>query len=368
MIDRRLISHFSWPLFWMTGLLLVIGIINLHSATYDLNRGGISSLVWSQSASILIGLLIGFFFLLIDYRVLMGLSYPFYGLTILLLLLVVFFGKTVAGNRNWLQLGPMTFQPAEFAKISLVILLARFFSEHPPVHFKYRLVELLRPLILVGIPLSLILLGRDMGSTLFFFLTFGSILLFVGIDRRLLWVLLVLFLVGGSASYKFFLTSHQKSRVESFLNPAADPRGKGYHLLQSKITVGSGRLWGKGYLKGMHSKLLYLPEKHTDFIYPVLAEEWGFLGSVTVFGLYLGLLGVSLQIASRAKERFGVILGVGITALLFWQVTINLGGVLGLMPLTGVTLPFLSYGGSSIVTMIVAVCIMLNIAMRRFMF
>src|SRR5262249_37080008 len=140
------------------------------------------------------------------------------------------------------------------------------------------------------------------------------------------------------------------------------------HLLQSKIAVGSGQIVGKGYLKGMHNKLLYLPEKHTDFIFPVLAEEWGFVGAMVVLLLYLALLVFGINLASKAKEAFGVFLALGVTSLFFWQIAINIGGVLGLMPLTGVTLPLLSYGGSSLVTILIGISLLLNISMRRFMF
>lgn len=367
-MDKRLKAHFHWPLLWTTGALIVIGLINLHSATYDLVRGGISDFVWSQAIWLAIGVVVGLGLLLADYRILVRFSYPLYFVSLLLLLLVVFFGKTVAGNRSWLSLGPVTFQPSEFAKLTLMAALSRYLADHPAAQKTYDRTELIRPALFSGLPLILIVLGKDMGSALFFLAVSASLLVFAGIERRTLLLLLVLLTIGGGVAYRFVLSGHQRSRIEAFLNPGEDPRGRGYHLIQSKITVGSGRIFGKGYLKGMHSKLLYLPEKHTDFIFPVLAEEWGFVGATTVFGLYVLLMVFGVQIASKAKERFGVFLGVGLTLLVFWQVAINLGGVLGLMPLTGVTLPFLSYGGSSLLTMLIAVSLLLNISMRRFMF
>lgn len=367
-MGKRLKFHFHWPFLWVTLALVVIGIFNLHSATYSLIHGGIASLVWSQIIWLAIGVGVGGLLLFVDYRIFIWLSYPLYGVALLLLLLVLFYGKTVAGNRSWLSLGPVTFQPSEFAKLAMAAALARYLSDHPPHKQAYGFFELIRPLFIAGAPLLLIVLGKDMGSALFFLLASASILLFSRIQRRVLFAFLVLLMVGGAVSYKFLLSGHQRSRIEAFLNPEEDPRGKGYHLLQSKITVGSGRLFGKGYLRGMHSKLLYLPEKHTDFIFPVLAEEWGFFGSVAVVGLYLLLLIFGIQIASKARERFGIFLGLGIVAIFFWQVAINLGGVLGLIPLTGVTLPLLSYGGSSMVTILIGISLLLNISMRRFMF
>jgi rod shape determining protein RodA len=258
-------------------------------------------------------------------------------------------------------------QPSEFAKITFIMALARTFAENPPYR-GYRLSQLVVPGLLLIAPLGLIVLGRDIGSSLFLILTFASLVLFAGLRRNVIVLAFLVSLAGGFFVYQKILTSHQKARIAAFVEPEADPRGRGYHLIQSKITVGSGKIFGKGYLQGMQNKLRYLPESHTDFIFPVLAEEWGFLGSTVVLGLYVALIVFGVQMAAKAKERFGVFLSLGITSLFFWQVTINLGGVLGLMPLTGVTLPLLSYGGSSLVTVLIGIGLLLNISMRRFMF
>lgn len=367
MFDKRLKMHFHWPLFWVTMLLALIGLVNLYSATYNLTEGGISSLFRSQVIWFAVGLTLGFFALLVDYRILLRLAYPLYVVSVLLLLAVLFFGKEVAGNKNWLMIGPLTIQPSEFAKMAFVMALARYFSDHPAPH-GYSVRQLLLPLLILLPPLVLIVLEKDIGSSLFLVLTFISLLLFAGLKRKVLIVCLVIGLIGAVGVYKKILSPHQKARIGAFLHPEEDPKGRGYHLLQSKIAVGSGKFFGKGYLKGMHNKLLYLPEKHTDFIFPVLAEEWGFFGCAIVLSLYLSLLFFGMQIASRAKEGFGIFLALGITAIFFWQVVINLGGVLGLMPLTGVTLPLLSYGGSSLVMILIGISLLLNISMRRFMF
>jgi rod shape determining protein RodA len=367
MFDKRLKSHFHWPLFWVTASLAAVGFLNLYSATYDISQKGFSPLFTSQLVWFSVGAAIALILLLMDYRVFLRLAYPLYLLSVLLLLAVVFFGKEVAGNRNWLVIGPLTMQPSEFAKIAFILVLGRYLADHPSYQ-GYGLKELVRPTLLLAPPLVLIVIGKDIGSSLFLLLTFASLVLFAGVKRNVVVISLLIALVGGIGVYKKVLSDRQRARVEAFLDPEADPKGKGYHLIQSKITVGSGRFFGKGYLKGMHSKLLYLPEKHTDFIFPVLAEEWGFFGSSVVMGLYLALLIFGVQLASKAKERFGVFLALGVTALFFWQIAINVGGVLGLMPLTGVTLPLLSYGGSSLVTVMVGISLLMNISMRRFMF
>jgi rod shape determining protein RodA len=367
MFDKRLKMHFHWPLLWTTFALSFVGLLNLYSATYDITAGGFSTLFVSQLVWFAVGITLGFISLLIDYRIFLRLAYPLYAISMLLLLLVPFFGKEVAGNRNWLVIGPFTMQPSEFAKIAFIIALARYLSDHPTSR-GYGFAGLLRPLAILLPPLVLILMGKDIGSSLFLILTFASLVMFSGIRVKVLLICIVIGVVGSVGMYKKVFSGHQKARIEAFLHPDEDPKGRGYHLLQSKISVGSGQIFGKGYLRGMHNKLLYLPEKHTDFIFPVLAEEWGFAGSMLVMALYLAILVFGIQLASKAKESFGIFLALGVTALFFWQIAINIGGVLGLMPLTGVTLPLLSYGGSSLVTILIGISLLLNISMRRFMF
>ncbi len=367
-MDKRLKDHFHWPLFWILISLCCVGLINLYSASYVLASGSTSSLFYSQLMWFLVGAFLFSVLIWIDYRVFIRLAYPIYILSIILLVAVIFFGKEVAGNKNWLQIGPLTLQPAELAKVAFIMVFARYLSDYPPSNKSYSFKELIVPGILVFVPFFLILLGKDIGSSLFMLLTFTTLITFTGVQKKIIIIGVILALVGGGIAYKTFLSDRQKSRISAFVDPDADPKGKGYHLIQSKIAVGSGQVWGKGYLKGMHNKLQYLPEKHTDFIFPVLAEEWGFLGSVVVLSLYLSLIIIGIQLASKAKERFGVFLALGVTALFFWQIAINLGGVLGLMPLTGVTLPLLSYGGSSLVTILIGVSFLMNISMRRFMF
>lgn len=281
--------------------------------------------------------------------------------------LCFFFGKTVSGHTSWLTLFGLTFQPSEFAKIGFILALSKYLNVYRPIQ-GFTLKGLMNPFFILLAPLSLILLTGDLGSALFFVLTFATMILFSGIQRGALITVTVMGLVSVLLAYLFLLSPYQRARIQTFINPALDPRGQGYHLLQSKIAVGSGQFFGKGYMKGMMNKLMYVPEKHTDFIFAVLLEEWGFFGGMVVLALYLAILMIGINIASKAKERFGIFLSLGITALIFWQVVINIGGILGLMPLTGVTLPLLSYGGSSVITILAGIGFLLNISMRRFMF
>jgi rod shape determining protein RodA len=214
----------------------------------------------------------------------------------------------------------------------------------------------------------LVVLQRDLGGSLFFVLLFVTISFFLKVPARYFVIAGVLAAVAGVGAYHFVLKGYQKDRVKMFLNPESDPRGKGYHLVQSKIAVGSGEWMGRGYLKGNINKLKYLPERHTDFIFAVLGEEWGFLGGVFSLVVMALFLLVGLESASQTKDPFGSLLAIGVVGLFFWHIVINQGGVLGLMPLTGVPLPLLSYGGSSLFTLMIGVGMLFNVRMRRFVF
>jgi rod shape determining protein RodA len=226
---------------------------------------------------------------------------------------------------------------------------------------------LVTPVVLTAIPFVLIVRQPDLGTAMVVLLIAGSITLYVKIERRTL-----LCLIAGGASAVplvwMVLKGYQKQRILTFLNPDRDPLGAGYHIIQSKIAIGSGMLTGKGFLKGTQNALDFLPEQHTDFIFSVLAEEWGLLGSMGVLLAFLLLTTWGLQIAQRSRDAFGTILAVGVTAMIAWQVFINIGMVMGLMPVVGVTLPFVSYGGSSILTMMAGMGLLLNVSMRRFLF
>lgn len=367
-IDNRLKGgRFHWPLFWVTVALSVIGLLTLYSATFVLGSDTHSPLFTTQLISFGVGYGALFVFSLIDYRLLERMALFFYGSSIVLLLLVLFIGKTIAGHTSWIALGSFAFQPSEFAKLGLILAMAYFFSRTSRLE-AYSIGNLLIPLLILLAPVSLVLLEKDLGTTLFIILLFSSYLFFVGIKKRTVLIFVMIALAGSWFGYAKFLSPHQKARIQTFLNPTTDPKGEGYQTIQAKIAVGSGKIWGRGYLKGMHNKLLYLPEKHSDFIFPVLAEEWGVLGSTTLLSLYFMWIYFSFSIAARAKDRFGIFLAYGLASLFFWQTLINMGGVLGVIPLTGVTLPLLSYGGSSVVTLLASTGIVLSIWRRRFMF
>ena len=277
-----------------------------------------------------------------------------------MLVLVLVMGAERHGSLSWLDLGFVRLQPSEFAKFGMVMMLARYLSnlqKDGPLSFS----ELFTAAIFFLIPTVLVVLQNDLGSSLFFGFIFCSMVFIQGIRFRYIFIALAILCIVGTVSYQFMLKPYQKDRIISFMKPELDPRGTGYHLVQSKIAVGSGRFFGKGYLKGQSHRLKFLPERHTDFIFPVLAEEWGFFGGLLTLFLYFLFLMSGVNVISRSSTRFGFFLATGIVATYFWHLVINLGGVLGLIPLTGVPLPFLSYGGSSLVANWLAIGFLLSV-------
>lgn len=364
---KKHFENFPWPLWWGFVFLLVVGIANLYSALSVWGEGAKLNLFWNQVLWFGVGLFALLFFVSMDYRLWEKLGAFFYGFTLAILLLVLAVGKDVSGHRSWFQLGPVSLQPSEFAKLGLIFILAKFFSENlTPSGFTFR--GLLKPLVFTLAPFVLVLLQKDLGTSLFYPLLFMTFVFVARIRKQAMALFLCLVALGGGLAYQYGLKPYQKTRLSIFLHPEKDPKRSGYHLMQSKIAVGSGKMLGKGYLKGEINKLKYLPDKHTDFIFPVMAEEWGFLGSLVTLALFAFLLWQGLTIASRAREPFGSFLALGVVAMFFWHLVINLGGVLGMIPLTGVPLPFMSYGGSSTLAFLIGVGLLFNVHIRRFMF
>jgi rod shape determining protein RodA len=364
MFDRRLVQNFDWVLLGLVVIICAMGIVNLYSAGY--NRGEGTPLYIKQLYWLALGLGVMFVTLTYDYRHLEKLSYPVFIISILLLLAVMFGGKMVSGSRRWLPLGPFSFQPAELAKIGIILALGTYFNQRPRME-AMGLKDLIVPGLLVLGPVALIIKQPDLGSGILVALVAASIILFVGVRWRTL-MGCGLTLVMLSPVIWHFLKDYQRQRVLTFLDPGKDPLGAGYHILQSMIAVGSGQFWGKGFLQGTQSQLYFLPEQHTDFVFSVFAEEWGFAGSAVLLLLFTALVLWGLLVARDCKERFGHLLAVGVTALIFWQVFINLCMVTGFLPVVGIPLPLFSYGGSSLITTLLGVGILLNIRMRRYLF
>lgn len=366
MFDRRLIQNFDWFLLLLLVLLAGISILNIYSATSAVRVTGNSQILIKQIYWYLIGFSAFFLMTTFNYHLLERLAYPAYFLAVALLVLVLIIGKISSGSQRWISFGFFAFQPSEIAKLALVLALARFFSEREG-HGGYRLRDLWQPLLMTLIPCALIIRQPDLGTAVLIVFIAASVILFIRIRLRSLLVLIGS--VMALAPFVWFaLKDYQQRRILTFLDPESDPLGSGYHINQSKIAIGSGLLWGKGFLKGTQTRLDFLPEQHTDFAFSVWAEEWGFAGSLFLLTIYFMLLIWGLNIAKNSKDRFGSLMAIGFVAMIFWQVFINVGMVTGLLPVVGIPLVLFSYGGSSLVTTLCAMGLLMSISMRRFMF
>ncbi len=365
MFDRRLVTSFDWILLLTVLALAGIGIVNLYSATASWPEVS-TPLYLKQVIWLCGGLLISLSLCLFDYRHLQYFSVHFYVLSVCLLIFVEAMGRTSMGATRWIHLGFFNLQPSEVIKIAIILLLAKILAQTANPQ-GFGLFELWKPALWILVPVVLILKQPDLGTATIVVFIAGTMLLFAGLRKGAvisLGILGVLAAVGGW----FGLHDYQRARIRTFLNPEADPLGTGYHIIQSKIAVGSGGFFGKGFIQGSQSQLSFLPERHTDFAFSVFAEEWGFIGSVSLLVLYLFLVVWGLYIARRANDRFGLFLAVGVTAMNFWHIVVNLGMVIGLLPVVGVPLPLFSYGGTSMVTTMIGIGLLMNVSMRRFMF
>lgn len=364
MFDRRLVVNFDWVLLLTVLLLAAIGIVNLYSATASWQAATpiyMKQLMWLGG-----GVMILIIICLFDYRHLEHYAVASYIVSVAMLIYVLTMGKATMGATRWINLGFFNLQPSEVIKVATILILARIFSATVEP-CGYVLKDLWRPALLMLIPAVLILKQPDLGTTIMVLAIAGTMLLFAGLQRGTIIFLTLVSLLIAVAGW-FGLHDYQRARIMTFLNPEADPLGSGYHIIQSKIAVGSGGFWGKGFLHGTQSQLSFLPERHTDFAFSVFAEEWGFAGSLLLLTLYLFLVVWGLYIARRASDRFGMFLAIGVTAMIFWHIIVNLGMVIGLLPVVGVPLPLFSYGGTSMVTTMIGIGLLMNVSMRRFMF
>jgi rod shape determining protein RodA len=366
-IDRRLIQNFEWPILTMGLLMAGVGIVNLVSAAPGGIEAGIPATAMRQVVWLGLGFAGMLAMLIPDYRVLERMALPIYLACVVLLVLVLMFAPVINGSQRWLQLGAMRLQPSELAKLAMLILFARLVARRDP-NVDVGLFDLVIPALLIAVPAGLVLSQPDLGTALIIALVSGTFLLVSRVRFALLATLSLGAIGAATAAWFFVLHDYQKDRVLVFLDPDRDPLGSAYHSIQARIAVGSGGLLGKGWTKGPQSQLDFLPEQQTDFAFSVFAEEWGFVGTATVLLLYLGIMIRGLMIAHASKDAFGAYLAMGVVALLFWAGTINVGMVIGALPVVGVPLPFLSYGGSSLLTIMLALGLLMNISMRRYVF
>jgi rod shape determining protein RodA len=360
----RVRDHFDWTLFITVAALAVIGVINLYSAT-SVARGThsedyIQQIYWLVGGGILATVVAA-----IDYRHYERLGYALYGAGVILLLLVFILGREIRGSSRWIYIGSYSFQPSEFMKLFLVIALAKYLHDDPRSEGR-ALKDLFAPTVIAAVPTALVLLQPDLGTALILVLVFVSICALTRIQTRsLVWLGIAAGIVAP-VFWSYGLRGYQNERINAWLNPTENILGYNWDPHQARIAVGNGGWLGQGFMKGSQNQFLFLHEQHSDFPFPVFAEEWGFLGSLALVTLYGLLVLWCLRVASSAKDRFGAVLAVGVGSIVFWHAVFNLGMATGLLPVVGVTLPLFSYGGSSVMTVLLGVGLVMNVSMRRF--
>jgi len=360
MIDRRLIQEIDWILLGLILLQSLVGVVFIYSSSHVLPGAyHVRQLIW-----IGISLLVLILVLVIDYKFFVSLSVYFYGLMVVLLAATLGFARLVAGTKSWITLGLMQLQPSELAKIVMILIFARFFAEYKRPYLTTRVT--LWALLVAGVPLLLIIAQPDLGTAMTFVAVIGGAFILAGLRRKAIVLFVLAALLVGVGGWTIALKDYQKKRVTTLINPAGDPRGSGYQVIQSKIAIGSGGFAGKGFLKGSQSQLRFLPARHTDFIFSVIGEETGFIGVFIVIVLYFALLARMFLSVNKARDRAGIYIIFTASLLIAFQFLVNILMIIGLFPVVGITLPFLSYGGSSLLASYVACGLVLNVKMRRF--
>jgi len=362
MLDRRIFREIDVLTILLMVLVSIIGIVFVYSAIYF----QASQFVWRQIAFLLVSLLALLVAIMIDYKFLLSISIPLYVLMNLILMGLLLFGRVVAKTRSWIVLGSFQVQPSELTKIAVILVLARIFSEYREDRMSFKAFVLSSTL--VGLPAFLTALQPDLGTALTYIPILIGTYILAGIKKKYVIIILVVSLIAGVGGWNLALKDYQKKRIQTLLTPNQDPRGAGYQLRQSKIAIGSGGLTGKGYHKGTQSQLRFLPARHTDFIMAVIAEEMGFLGLLVVFALYFLFLYRLFSTVWLSPDRAGVYLAFLVAMMISGQFLINVMMLVGLFPITGIPIPLLSYGGSSLLSNFLACSLVINVRMRRFAF
>jgi rod shape determining protein RodA len=349
----------NWGLIALITAVAAIGFLTLYSAA----QGSLHP--WALKQMIRFGLgMVGLILVaLIDIRFWLRQAYPLYGLALLLLLAVLVRGSIGMGAQRWINLGFIQLQPSEVMKVALVLALARYFHG-ATIQEVGRPLFLVPPLVMVAVPVALVLKQPDLGTALMLVMSAGALFFMAGVRMWKFALVLVLGLAALPVAWHF-LHGYQRQRLIVFLNPGADPLGAGYHILQSKIALGSGGLFGKGYMMGTQSRLDFLPEKQTDFIFTMFGEEWGMVGGLVLLALYVLLVTYGFAIALRCRSHFGRLMALGVTTTFFLYFFINVAMVMGLVPVVGVPLPLISYGGTAMLTLLFGFGLIMNAYVHR---
>ncbi len=359
-LTLRHLGGVRWGLFASAIMLALIGLATVHSASSELAQDYLPR----QALRIVLGLIAFAVAFSFDYQVLTKFAVPIYAAAMALLVLVLLVGSEAGGARSWLRLGAAQLQPSDIAKLATILLLARYLAG---INRRFvRIPQILTASGITAFPVLLVALERDLGGAAMFVPILVGMLLVSGVRWRVLVAAVLVLLALGALVWNFAMLDYQRARVRTFLSPGSDPLNAGYQLQQSKIAVGSGMLVGRGYMQGTQSQLRFLPARHTDFIFAVLAEEWGFVGVLLVLALFSSYIMNGFAVALRARDRTAILLVVGFLSLVSFHVLYNTAMVVGLVPITGIPLPFLSYGGSFIVANFTAAGLILGIDFRRY--
>jgi rod shape determining protein RodA len=366
-IDKRRLYHLDWFLICNGLVLFGIGILNLVSATSSFHSGSTNFII-KQLAAFVIGIALILVILHFDYRVITYQSKWLYWSAIAFIVLVLIIGLAAGGARRWISVLGVSLQPSEFMKPVLVLFLANMLYQKKRESSVLGLRDITAPILWTLLPFFLIVKQPDLGTGIIILLTCLSMLWFVGLKKSTYAIFGCIGAVTPFVVWEFLLQPYQKQRILSFINVEGDPSGFGWHAKQAMIAIGSGKFFGKGYMAGTQHKLQFIPEHHTDFIFTVFGEEWGFVGSIIFFILFITFIYRCLKVALSAHDELGAIIAFGLTTIIYLQFTINVLMAVHLAPVVGIPLPFISYGGSSLVSVLASVGLLLNINMRRYMF
>ncbi len=359
---RRFINHFDWSLLGIALAISVIGVLAIHSSTHYIdNEFYVKQVIW-----IVVSLVSLFLIVCIDYNYIINYSPYYYFSMIIILISLLFFGSKISKSRSWLDLGLFNIQPSELTKIAIILFLIYILSRSRWDYISWK--DKLTGGLVILLPMFLVILQPDLGTAVTYFPIYLGALFITGIDKKIFIIILVILILFSTFGWYFLLKDYQKQRISIFLFPEKDPLNSGYHVIQSKIAIGSGGFLGKGYKKGTQSQLRFLPARHTDFILSVIGEEFGYLGIFILLNLYFALFYRIFNIIKQAKDRTGIYLVYLIGVLLFFQFFVNGMMVIGFFPVVGIPMPLLSYGGSSLLTTYICIGLIINVKMRKFIY
>lgn len=362
-VDKRLFKNFDIHLSAIILLILLYGLLAVYSASYDPIQEKFTSFYVKQFYWIIIGVIFYIFFSFFNYKHLVKWNIIFYILGLVLLLLVLAIGHIGMGAQRWINIGGFRFQPSEFFKIVFILIMPKIYNDFDS--YKLGIVDVVKKFFLVVPPFILVFLQPDLGTAMVFLAIWGILLLFRGVRVKTLIFFVAIAVIAAPVAWNK-LHDYQRERVLTFLSPESDPYGAGYHVIQSKIAIGSGGIFGKGLLKGTQSHLKFLPERHTDFIFALINEEFGFLGGLVMIVLFGMLILRIIYIAQNTKEFSARILLIAIASLIFFQFFVNAGMTLGLLPVVGIPMPLVSYGGSALITFMTLLGIVNSVSIRKF--